>query len=235
MHHRWLPLVLACASAAAGLEAQAQEAAPQQTAAGAQRFLALLAQDQLLYVEIRFANGQVLPLQGTRTEAYRWLKDGVPQSDGPYPDRTEPVSAALKSMLSISAISSVDARGNADDCTTRIDTTSKEKPDQVTTDDSFVIEETFFSVNRRPYRRTQTLRYEDPAAKYAGPHYVAWGKAAIHRAQNGRVAARVNRGSAELVLVYAGDLRKDAEMTDRVEYAMKFLKASCDKTAATGF
>jgi hypothetical protein len=57
----------------------------------------------------------------------------------------------------------------------------------------------------------------------------------ITRNSSGRVFATLQDARFDIQLVYIGDVRKDAEMSDRVEFAMKFLKASCDKTAATGF
>lgn len=207
----------------------------QQTAAGAQRFIFLLARDNVLFVEPLDKGTGAMTVQGTRTQTYRWLHNGVLAVDGPYADAQESISVQLKSMLEITRMQRIDSQGNADDCSTRIETTTREKLGEVSTSEGFIKKETFFGFDKLHYRQTSTLQYEDPAVKYAGPHHLSWGRAVITRAPNGRILARVPGTRFDVQLVYAGELRKDADMTDRVEYAMKFLKASCDKTAATGF
>lgn len=236
MFNRLTALALASALTAFGPMASAQQA-PQQTAAGAQKFLSLLASEAHLYVSILEKNGSTASVQGTRTTTFRWLKGGVPQANGPYPDATEPVTATMKWMLVLTKIAAVDRAANPDDCTTRLDTAvdTKDKFGGTETSDSFIKQETFFGFDRLDYRKTITTQYEDPAVKYAGPHFITWGRAVITRNSSGRVFATLQDARFDIQLVYIGDVRKDAEMSDRVEFAMKFLKASCDKTAATGF
>lgn len=233
MFDRIAPLALACMMSGFTSAATAQA---QQTADGAQRFLALLAKDDSLSVGLSERNGNKLIVQGSKKTTFRWLKNGVPDaSDGPYGDSAEPVSIQLKWLLSITRLEGMDDRGNADSCTTRLDTSTKEKVGNVATEQYTFKKETFFGFDYLPYLKTVTDTYEDPAVKFAGPHHLAWGKAVISRAANGRITARSPGARFNIELVYGGDVTKDAEMTDRVEFAMKFLKASCDKTAATGF
>jgi len=231
MFIRFTPFALACVLAATLIPASAQ----QQTAAGAQQFLLLMAQDGLLFVKTLDKASGAMTVKGTKTNSYRWLNDGVPAADGPYADASEPISAELKLLLRITRMETLDPQGHADDCTTRLETTTKEKLGQTSTSEGFIKKETFFGFDKLPYQQTTTLQYEDPVAKYAGPHYLGWGRAVITRTSTGRIVARVPGAGFDVQLVYAGELRKDADMTDRVEYAMKFLKASCDKSAATGF
>ena len=233
MFNRILPLALACATASFAPVAAAQQ--QQQTAEGAQRFLALLAKDGgNLFVKVPERTGTDMTVQGSRKTTYRWLKDGLLGNGGPYDDYTEPATLTLKWMLGITKIAAMDAAGNPDPCTTRLDTVTREKVGKETSDDNTFKKETFFGFDYLNYRRTITEQYEDPAVKFAGPHHIAWGKAVIVR-NGGRITARVPAGKFNTELVYAGDERNDADMADRVEFAMKFLKASCDKTAATGF
>jgi hypothetical protein len=230
MLHRLEPRAWICATAALFLSVAAT--AQQQTAAGAQQFLAALAKEGALFVEAPDKVTGKMTVQGSKTYVNRWLQDGVVQSTGPYADSTEPSTLQLKYMLNIVRIDGVGQQGNVDDCTTRIDTATQEKPGGVESRDGTAMKETFFGYDELPYRVTITSRYEDPAVKYAGPYYIAWNKATVARAGSGRITARVPGARFDTQLAYQHD---DPDMADRVEFAMKFLKASCDKTAATGF
>jgi hypothetical protein len=234
MVDRMVPLALACAMAGFVSIAAAQ---PQQTAEGAQRFLALLAKDGHLNVRLPDRNGAPMWVQGTRKTSYLWQNSGVPDTSrpGPYDDTSEPVRAQLKWLLVIGKLEGMDASGNADACTTRVETGTKEKLDSTSTDSHWLTKETFFSVDRLWYQKKITDEYEDPAVKYAGPHFLAWSRAVISRAADGRITARAPGAKFNTELIFLGDTVKDPDLADRVEYAMKFLKASCDKTAATGF
>jgi hypothetical protein len=231
MFDRILPLALACAAASF---APAVAAQPQQTADGAQRFLALLAKDGYVFVRLPDRNGAAMSVQGTRTTTFRWLKNGVVGNDGPHADDVRPASMPLKLLLGITKIEAANDRGDNDPCTTRLETVVREKVGQVTTEDRSFKKETFFGFDYLTYRTTVTEEFEDPAVKYAGPHYIQWGRAVVSR-NAARITAHTPGAKFSTELVFAGDALKDAEMTDRVEYAMKFLKASCDKMAATGF
>ncbi|MFG6430069.1 hypothetical protein [Roseateles sp. LYH14W] len=228
MRPRLLPCACACALAAALLPASAQ----QQTAAGAQQFLGMLAGDGALFVQALDKTTNAMTVQGTQTFVRRWLKNGVPQNDGPYGGvSTSPTAFNLSQMLDVKKAEGLDPQANVDPCTTRLETSTKEKPDREHVSDASAVKETFFGYDTLPYRETVTTRFEDPNVKYAGPYYVAWGKAVISRS-TGWIAASTqdSRFNAHLFFKI-----KDQEMADRVEYAMKFLKASCDKTTATGF
>ena len=70
-----------------------------------------------------------------------------------------------------------------------------------------------------------------PAAM-APPHRIAWGKASIVRDQGGVMATLPDPKFKQVSLIFR---TTNAEMQDRLEYAMKFLQMSCDATADTGF
>ncbi|WP_162254460.1 hypothetical protein [Pelomonas sp. Root1444] len=233
MFNRILPFALVCALGSYVPVAAAQ----QQTAEGAQRFLALLAKDGHLNVGLPDKNGALMSVQGTRKTTYRWQNKGVPDNSrpGPYDDTSAPVTAPLKWLLVIRKLEGMNESANADACTTRAETTTTEKLGSTSSDSHWLTKETFFNVERLWYQTTITDEYEDPAVKYAGPHFFAWGRAVISRAANGRITARAPGLKFNTELVFLGDMVKDPDLADRVEYAMKFLKASCDKTAATGF
>lgn len=234
MFDRMAPFALACAMAGFVSIAAAQ---PQQTAEGAQRFLALLAKDGHLNVSLPDKNGSPMWVKGTRKTTYRWQDKGVVDNSrpGPHDDASAPVTAPLKWLLVVRKLEGMDENANADACTTRVDTTTTEKLGSTSSDSHWLTKETFFSIERLWYQTTITDEYEDPAVKYAGPHHLAWGRAVITRAANGRVTARAPGAKFNTELVFPGDRVKDPDLADRVEYAMKFLKASCDKAAATGF
>ncbi|RZL38331.1 MAG: hypothetical protein EOP35_06010 [Rubrivivax sp.] len=229
MFKRILPVALACAAACFVPAAAAQ---PQQTAEGAQRFLALLAGDGALFVEALDKTTNAMSVKGSKTSVNRWLKNGVPQNDGPYGGgSTEETTRNLQQMLDVVKAEGVDMRANVDPCTTRLETFTKEKPDNTYVSNGTAMKETFFGYDELPYRVTIVDKYEDPNVKYAGPYYVAWGKAVIGRSTS-YIAASTQDTRFKASLFYK---IKDQDMADRVEFAMKFLKASCDKTAATGF
>lgn len=223
-----LPTACACLLAANLSPASAQ----QQTAAGAQQFLGMLAGDGALFVYALDKTTNAMSLSGTKTYVNRWLKNGVPQNDGPYGGgSSEAATTNLQQMLDVTKAEGLDPRANADPCTTRLETSTKEKPDTVYVSDGTAMKETFFGYDELPYRVTKTAKYEDPNVKYAGPYYVAWGKTVISRG-TGYVYASAQDSRFNAYLYFK---IKDVDMADRVEFAMKFLKASCDKTAATGF
>ncbi|KQW36202.1 hypothetical protein ASC76_15950 [Rhizobacter sp. Root404] len=228
MVNRFAPIALACAMAGFVPAVGAQ----QQTAAGAQKFLAMLAKDGALYLQALDKTSGAMTVEGTKTYTNRWLKNGVPQDDGPYGGGgTDPATARLKNPLSVISVANVDPRAQTNDCATRIETTTQEKPGETEVKDGTASKETFFGYDELPYRVTKTSKFEDPAVKYAGPYYIVWGKTVTSRGTN-VIAANVQdpRFNAHLLFV-----SNNPEMLDRVEYAMKFLIASCDKTASTGF
>jgi len=88
--------------------------------------------------------------------------------------------------------------------------------------------------------RTQLLL---PEGGFPVPRFIHWGKASVQRLVS-------SGGTGESYLVYAavtsafgtrggweavGFEPKDVALADRIEYAMRFLQASCDASAGTGF
>jgi hypothetical protein len=76
---------------------------------------------------------------------------------------------------------------------------------------------------------------------YNAPRYIRWGKVSVTREINNSLDVpktvvmaryRPSPGAKDEVL---GFQYQDSSMADRVEYAMKFLQASCDESASTGF
>ena len=77
---------------------------------------------------------------------------------------------------------------------------------------------------------------------YATPLFVHWGKSSISRAVGTTptgawhyVNAQFRAPSAPDVPLFLRFSSQDTSFADRIEYAMKFLQASCDISADTGF
>ena len=81
-----------------------------------------------------------------------------------------------------------------------------------------------------------------PAGGFPLPRYIHWGKVSINRQTvvgadpaipiHYVYASQTMPGSGEESVGFSP---RDAGMADRIEYAMKFLQASCDESASTGF
>ncbi|MGE8224826.1 MAG: hypothetical protein ACN6RK_03460 [Stenotrophomonas sp.] len=77
-----------------------------------------------------------------------------------------------------------------------------------------------------------------PLSEFPLPRYINWGKVSITRLAN---SMSDGSGKRELILATSGATDgyglnvADPLMADRVEYAMRFLQASCDEAASTGF
>lgn len=77
---------------------------------------------------------------------------------------------------------------------------------------------------------------------YATPLYVPWGKASINRAVATTnfgswhtIAVQFRMPSSPNIPLYLRFSTQDSGLADRIEYATKFLQASCDLSADTGF
>ena len=86
------------------------------------------------------------------------------------------------------------------------------------------------------FDRTENWEYENQLVKFAPPHHIDWrGNTKVGRSDDGAtvwVSADRNEGAYSPTLAFKPG---DAETADRIEYAMKFLQASCDAAANTGF
>lgn len=81
-----------------------------------------------------------------------------------------------------------------------------------------------------------------PVGGFPLPRYIHWGKVSINRQTvvSGDEAIPIHYVYASQTMPGGGEESvgfspRDAGMADRIEYAMKFLQASCDESASTGF
>ncbi|MES1264640.1 MAG: hypothetical protein ABUU24_03185 [Variovorax sp.] len=231
-----LPLLIACLLAVTVAHAQQQ-----QTAEGAQKFLASLKTKGADIINVGFldGNGANIPLQGTETYHSAWLRGGgVEETAYKYqPDpKTSPITKPMQYLMGVVALDAVNSAGKPDACVTRVEkiyVSPQEKlADREVTDGTFP-EKKLIGYKDSPIRWYHEWQLEDPAQKFAGPHYIEWSKAKVSRTTNGArilVTAPGPKFWTQLVLVPG-----DPDLADRVEYAAKFLQMSCDATASTGF
>ncbi|RZL28566.1 MAG: hypothetical protein EOP35_25985 [Rubrivivax sp.] len=140
-------------------------------------------------------------------------------------------ASAVEKQLGAFVVSEVDIQGpegKPDACMTRVAKWQPREPlvetrNWQSTDEGILIDTTNLHV------QTVTLEL---SAELASPQWIDWRNVKIARAVNGgQMTASFANGKQTLHFAFSGE----SELIDRVEYAMKFLKMSCDDTAATGF
>jgi len=218
---RWIatPVVLGCALAA--FSAQAQQAT--QTAEGAQKFLAALVRKGNAHAWFVDAQGRTNYVRGkaTRTRTEIGLLGA---------DKSE-TETAIEKQLSAFPVNEVDSQGadgKADACLTRI--AKWQVREQLTESRSWNTTDEGILVDT-PILHSENSTYELPPELQA-PHWIDWRNVKIARSTNGaQMTATFKEKTFIANLAFTGE----TELVDRVEYAMKFLKLSCDDTTATGF
>jgi len=127
-------------------------------------------------------------------------------------------------------IDNIDEKGKADPCVTRITVLDISKPGA-------------WSGGIRWTASSNSVALSASLASYPAPRYIHWGKAGIRREsyslKDGSdmiqyvLARYTNPQTRDTEVFGIGTL--DASLVDRIEYAMKFLQASCDTSVSTGF
>ncbi len=213
------PVVLAVALFASG--AHAQQAA--QTAEGAQKFLAALVRKGNAHTWFVDAQGRTNYVQGKATTTQTRV-----ELLGPEESKSErPIEKQL-SAFNVTEIDSQGADGKPDACVTRIakwtvrDPLSESRNWQ-STDEGILIDTTILHAESSTYELSPELQ---------APHWIDWRNVRLSRSTNGaQMTASFKDRNYWAHLAFSGE----TELVDRVEYAMKFLKLSCDDTTATGF
>ncbi|WP_457424607.1 hypothetical protein [Roseateles sp. P5_E7] len=213
-------VMLACA--VSPLMAQAQQAA--QTAEGAQRFLAALVKKGAAQAWFVDAQGRTNHVRGKATRTTTHI--GILGSEETKSERA--VEKPLAPFV-VTEIDSETASGQKDACLTRI--TKWEVRDQLTetrgwqeTDSGILID--------TPILHSEIILYE-LSPELAAAHRIDWRNVKLSRSTNG---AQITASFKEKnFLANLAFVPGEPELADRIEYAMKFLKLSCDDTTATGF
>jgi hypothetical protein len=219
-----LPLPAAAATPTpAPVQAQAAAPAATQTAEGAQKFLAALVKKGNAHTWFVDDQGRTNHVRGkavtTRTDV------GVL---GSTERKTEKAIDKQLAVFSALEADSLAPDGKGDACMTRIarwetrETLSDTRTWQQT-DEGFLID--------TPILFSEISTYEI-GKELQAPHWIDWRNVKIVRSTKGAQMTASFKGRNFVVhLAFVGE----SELVDRVEYAMKFLKMSCDDTASTGF
>lgn len=128
------------------------------------------------------------------------------------------------------AIDDIDENGKVDPCVTRITVLDISQPGA-------------WAQGIRWSAFVEGVALNASLANYPAPRYIHWGKTGITRETYGLkdgsgmtqyvLARYVNPKTRDTEVFGFGAL--DATLVDRIEYAMKFLQASCDTSVSTGF
>ena len=214
--------MLAIALAAAG--AQAQTAATGQTAEGAQKFMSALVKKESGWLWLVDAAGRTNYVQG-KSVYKRTVVNALTANDESH--HQDVVEKQLQSFH----VTEIDMQGSDDKpdaCMTRI--TKWRVRDQLLASESWQSTEEGFLVDS-PVLHSKQTTYQVPP-EMSAPHWIDWRNVKLARATNGAQMTASFKGKAYTVnLAFTGE----TELLDRVEYAMKFLKLSCDDTTSTGF
>lgn len=236
---RTFPFILACLLVTGSANAEQQ-----QTAEGAQKFLASLKTRGAEIVNVNFVdgNGAPIPLQGTETLRSAWVRrsGGVEVEEPAYKYTPDPlvrsITRPMQFLFGIVGLDAVNASGKPDACVTRIPriyVSSQEKLEDHTVSEGVFPEKKLVGYKDSPIRWYTDWKLEDPLQKFAAPHYIDWRKAKVARTADGaRILVTAPGPGYWTQLSF---LAMDADLTDRIEYAAKFLQMSCDPTANTGF
>lgn len=221
MNRPWINGLSALACLFAQPAVQAQTA---QTAEGAQRFLAAL-------VNKGSAQAWFVDAQG-RTNHVRGKAVTTTTHVGVILDNDEVKSErAVEKQLTAFTVTEIDTQGPSgkqDACQTRI--AKWELRDQLTESRSWNTMDEGILIDT-PILHAETSSYT-LSPELASPHWIDWRNVKLTRATSGTVmTASFKEKNFVAHLAFTGE----NELIDRVEYAMKFLKMSCDDTAATGF
>jgi hypothetical protein len=206
----------------------APKAAKAPTAEGAQQFLAM--QLPAVPTQVRFVDsaGRANYVTGKRTGEVRTTKGGLRKTKEtiePLPERF--VDKQLTDVR-VSEVDAVDAYGRPNACTTRI--TQMVAPDYDDRKSDVSKDQHAFS-----FTVTQTdevFTYES-LEKFTSPAQVIdWGNVEIGRSAEHYITVS-SKGQA-FPAIHLTYLATDADLADRIEYAMRFLAMSCGTDPGAG-
>lgn len=213
----WAALAMATFS----ITAHAQQG---QTAEGAQKFLAALVKKGAAQAWFVDAQGRTNHVRGKATTTTKRI-----ELLGPEESKSERLIEKQLTPFVVTDIDTEGSDGKKDACLTRLAKWQVreqlvESNSWSTTDEGFLID--------TPVLHSEISQYELPAELLA-PHWIDWRNVKLNRSTNGAqitVSFKEKNYLANLAFVPG-----EPELADRIEYALKFLKMSCDDTAATGF
>jgi hypothetical protein len=197
-----------------------------QTAEGAQTFLAAMAKRGLAQATFIDAAGRANHVVGTHQVKTTRIKTSIKE------ESTSALVEKSLGALAVSALSAADAAGEMDACTTRIDAV---QPPTVGLYEHKIDswEEPGFLVSITVMQQ-QIWDYNAAFQSFAGPHFIDWRDTKVARSNDGTQITITAKGQKfpTNMLTFASP---DTELLDRIEYAVKFLRLSCDEAGDTGF
>lgn len=190
------------------------------TAEGAQEFLATMSVKMTTYVSFVDAAGRTNYVTGKRTGQVKTIKGGIrkpKESVEALPE--QPVDKQLPEIRA-AKLEAVDAHGRANACATRITEVTSPPYDDAKSD----VDNDTRSFSFKVTQTDQTWKYE-PLTKFVNPAQVIdWSNAKVGRNVRGVWVTSKGQAFPTISLSYA---TADANLTDHIEYAMKFLVMSC--------
>jgi len=220
----WIATLSALACAQHLQLAQAQQ--PSQTAEGAQKFLSTLV-----------AKGSVttwfVDAQRRRNHVRSMAKVTTVEFAAVFFDPPEEWQKPIEKQLlpfTLSEIDTLGPNGKPDACMTRLAKWSVNADEQMVETQTWQTTKPGF-LKDKLYEHRLAGTYELPPELLA-PHWINWRDVTLARTPEGtQITASSKDKNLTANLAFTGD----NDLIDRVEYAMKFLKMSCDDGAATGF
>lgn len=221
---RWMTMLSALGGTLCALLAQAQP--PAQTADGAQKFLAaLVAKGQ--------ATAWFVDAQNRRNHVRNMAKVTTVEFAAVFFDDPLEWQKPIEKQLLPFTLTEVDAlgpNGKPDACMTRLAQWAVNANEQMVETQTWQTTKPGL-LKDRLYEHRLTGTYE-PSPELRAPHWIDWRQVTLARTPDGtQMTASSKDRDFTAHLAFSGD----TELIDRVEYAMKFLKLSCDDGAATGF
>jgi hypothetical protein len=229
MRNKWIDMRwLMFAVLAWNAPAFAAKAAP--TAAGAQQYLAAMAQQVTTKVFFVDGSGRVNYVTGKYTGQVRTIKGrAFGKQKESVTTLPEQVVEKKVSDIHASVLEAIDAYGRPTACATRITEVAAPPYDETKSD---------AGNDTRAFSFTLTYKDEqwkyEPLTKFTTPAQVIdWSNVRVVRVSPAAVTVVSNgQAFAQVELAYFAN---DPDAADQIEYAMKFLALSCNANAAKGF
>ena len=214
-------------SALVSLPTIAAQGAP--TAKDAQQFLA--AQVRQIATQVRFvdAAGRTNYVTGKYTGEVKTVKGGIRKGKETTAALPERVVDKQVSDVRAWVLDAIDAHGRPNACATRIAEVKAPDYDESKSDTANDNRTFSFKVTT-----TNELWTYEPLTKFMSPAQVIdWSDVKVSRSPEGYVTVS-SKGQA-YPTVHLTYFSGDADLTDQIEFAMKFLAMSCDASAASRF
>ncbi|WP_457424609.1 hypothetical protein [Roseateles sp. P5_E7] len=221
---RWIATlsVLGCTLCATLAEAQQ----PTQTADGAQKFLATL-------VAKGNATTWFVDAQNRRNYVRNMAKVTTVEFAAVFFDDPVEWQKPIEKQLLPFTLSEIDTLGpkeKPDACMTRLAKWRVNEKEQMVETQTWRTTKPGF-LKDQLYEHRLSGTYE-PSPELLAPHWIDWRNVTLTRTPEGtQMTASFKGKDLTANLAFSGE----TELIDRVEYAMKFLKMSCDDSTATGF